>query len=326
MVFLTVFGGIWLSALFVDRKEIRWRRFIAMSIFPVSAFIAWLGFSWAGADAVAFPVNYSLVQIRKNLEFQVRTVNGYFVPLGFWLIFLIVIRVLKRQPVILPSDKEKKVFIRAGIILLCNLIVFTFVGLRTMRYYVQYLPFLFMMEGFLIHRIFQWKKALAVLIIFLAIFTNFLSRLDKPRAYFLDYLYELSHRYTGPMEALCNYLDLRAKPGERIKIIKGDLEVMFYHPELVILNDKRYFVKSYPEWIVIRGYWNPILELRWKEKFGVQPQQGYLDVLDRYEKIPLPAVDSIREDEPDNLETHFFRGPEVTPENQMFVYRLKGKP
>jgi hypothetical protein len=91
------------------------------------------------------------------------------------------------------------------------------------------------------------------------------------------------------------------------------------------LNDERYYRKSYPEWLVIRKYWNPIYEDRWRNKLNAEIEEGYLDVLDRYEKIPLPAVDSIRENEPDNLETHFFRSPQITPENQMFVYRLKGR-
>jgi hypothetical protein len=145
----------------------------------------------------------------------------------------------------------------------------------------------------------------------------------KLRTYFFDYLYEITHEYTGPLEAVCRCLDMHARPGERIKIVKGDLTVMFYHPELVILNDARYFKKSYPEWIVIRKYWNPIFEGIWRKRLGGDIEDGYLDVMDRYEKIALPAVDSIRENEPDNLETHFFRTPNITTENQMSLYHLK---
>ena len=325
VVFIPIFGAVWLSALFIDRKEIKWKNFILMSILPVLAFLAWVVFSWVGSDPIAFPISSSLKQIKKNLEFQIRTINGYFVPIAFWAALMIISRALKKHSFILLSEKEKRIFSRLGIFLLCNMIIFTFVGLRTMRYYVHYLPFLFMLEGFLIFRVFQQKKVLAVGILALVIFTNIPGKANpaKLRSYFSYYIYEITHEYTGPLEAVCRYLDFRARPGERVKIIKGDLTVMFYHPELVILNDERYFEKTYPEWIVIRKYWNPILESRWKTKFGVEPESGYLDVVDVYDKVLLPAVDSIRENEPDNLETHFFKSPKITPENQMFIYHLK---
>ena len=325
VVFIPIFGAVCLSALFIDRREIKWKHFILMSILPALGFLAWVAFSWVGSDPVAFPVSSSLKEIKKNLEFQIRTINGYFVPVAFWLVVMMISRALKKHSFIVPSEKEKKIFKRVGIFLLCNMIIFTFVGLRTMRYYVHYLPFLFMLEGFLIFSVFQKKKVLAAVILALVIFTNIPGKANpaKLRSYFSQYLYEISHEYTGPLEAVCRYLDSHAMPGERVKIIKGDLTVMFYHPELVILNDERYFEKTYPEWIVIRKYWNPILENRWKTKFGVEPESGYLDVVNRYEKVGLSAVDSIRENEPDNLETHFFANPHVTSENQMSIYRLR---
>ena len=326
VAFVPMFGAIWLMALFLDRGNIRWKRFIIMSIVPLVFFSAWVLFSLLGmSDASAFPVNSTLLQIKKNLEFQLRTINSYFIPIAFWLVVIIASHLFKKHSFFRPSEKEKKIFFRIALILMCNIAFFSIFGIRTMRYYIQYLPFLCLIEAFILFRIFQWKKALAIFILFLAIFTNLLARPNpaKFKAYFMDYIYEITHEYTGPLEALCDYLDLHAKPGERIKIVKGDLTVMFYHPELVVLNDARYFKKSYPEWIVVRRYWNPIFEDIWREKPGIEIEEGYLNVLDRYDKVLLPAVDSIRENVPDNLKEHFFKSPEVTPENQMFVYHLK---
>jgi len=283
-------------------------------------------FSWIGlSDVSAFPINSSLIQIKKNLEFQVRTINGYFMPIAFWIVTLVTLRIFKKQSIFKLSENEAKIFKRIALILGCNIIFFTAFGMRTMRYYIHYLPFLCLIEAFLLSRVFKWKKPAAIIILILIIFTNFLSKAEPAniKSYFLDYIYELTHEYTGPLEALCDYLDEHARPGDQIKIIKGDLTVMFYHPELVILNDDRYFRKSYPEWIVIRRYWNPIYEGIWRDDLDAEIEPGYMDVLDRYEKIALPAVDSIRENVPDNLKEHFFRTPEITPENQMFVYRLK---
>lgn len=340
--FVPIFGSVWIMALFIDRDKIQWKSFIAMSIIPVFFFLAWIVFSWSGmSDTVAFPVNTTLTQIKKNFEFQIRTINNYFVPVVFWILVVIAFRFSKKYPVIRLSDKEKGLFIRIGMILALNIIFFTIFGLRTMRYYVHYLPFLCLAEAVLLLKLFRWKKSVALIILLLAIFTNFLSRpnplfltkglpapLDvsehsKFRAYLLSYLYEITHEYIGPLEALCDYLKRYAEPGDRIKIVKGDLTVIFYHPELIVLNDERYFKKTYPEWLVIRKYWNPIFEKKWRIILGDKIDKGYLDVLDRYERIPLSAVDSIRENVPDNLEEHFFRSPEITPENQMVVYRLK---
>ncbi len=341
--FVSVFGTLWLIALTMDRSDIRWRRFIIASILPLVCFSVWVALTWfIMVDPNSFPVNTSLIEIKKNFEFQLRTINKYFMPIAFWIIIAVLLKVFKKPQIFRPSTEESKILRRIYIILVCNIVFFTVFGLRTMRYYAHYLPFLCLIQAFLIHRIFNWKKPAAVVIIVLAIFTNFLARpnplfltkglpgrLDvsensKFRTYFLSHIYELTHEYTGPLEALCDYLDLNAKPGDRIKIVKGDLTVMFYNPELTVLNDARYFKKSLPEWIVIRKYWNPIYEGLWKNKLKADIEEGYLDVLRAYEKIPLPAVDSIRENEPDNLEEHFFKSPEVTPRNQMFVYRLKG--
>ncbi|MFC1621197.1 glycosyltransferase family 39 protein [Candidatus Omnitrophota bacterium] len=341
--FVPMFASIWLMAFFIDRDKIRWKYFITMSIVSVLFLSAWLSIWWPTAmlDSVEYPLNQSLLHFKKNFEFQIRTINGYFAPVAFWLILLIALRIFKKRDVLKPSAEESTLFKKIGIVLACNIAFFTVFGMRSMRYYVQYIAFLCILEGYIFYRLFKWKKYMALIFLALLIFTNFLGRpnplfltkgLPEPfdfskdskfRTYFLDYLYELTHEYTGPLEALCDYLDLHAKQSEDIKIIKGDLTVLFYHPELVVINDARYFRKSYPKWLVIRQYWNSRLESVWRNKLKAEIEDGYLDVLDRYEKIPLPAVDSIRENEADNLNTHFFKTPIVTPENQMFVYRRK---
>jgi hypothetical protein len=338
-------GGVLFAALFMDRKEIKWPHFLSACILSIFTLASWLLFSMPAflSDFSVYPANSSLVEIKKNFEFQVRTINGYFIPIAFWIIAVIILRFFKKHTIVKPTEEEKRIFTRLIFILLCNIAVFSIVGLRTMRYYIHYLPFLCLLEAFVLYRLFCWRKALATVIILLIIFTNFLSRpnplfltkglpapfdfsrYSKFRTYFLDYIYELMHEYIGPTEALCKYLDLHAKPGDSIKILKGDLAVMFYHPELLILNDERYFRKTYPEWIVVRKYWNPILQQWWKGRHKIHIEDGYMDVLDRYEKILLPAVDSVRENVPDELENHFFRNPKITPENQMVVYRLKEK-
>jgi len=325
VVFVPMFCSMWVMAFFIDRREMDWKRFVSASIIPAVVFLAWVSISMIGmSDTTSFPVNTTLIQIKKNLEFQVRTINGYFMPIASWAMILIFFRVFKRHSIFKMSSAESKTLKRAAIFLICNIIFFSIFGIRTMRYYIQYLPFLCIAEAFLLYRIFKWKRIAAVTIMAMVIFTNLPAKADpaKFRSYFLDYLYELSHKYTGPLEALCDYLDLHAKPGEQIKIVKGDMTVMFYHPELAVINDNRYFRKTYPEWIVVRKYWNPIFEKKW-EDLGYEIEEGYLDVLERYEKIPLHAVDSIRENVPDNLNEHFFKSPKITPENQMYVYRLK---
>lgn len=323
--FIPMFSSIWFMALFMDRQKIRWKNFIILSAVSVLFLTVWLLIWWPTFmhDFQEYPMGRSLISLRKNLEFQIRTINNYFMPIVFWLVFAIALRIFKKRAVIKPSLPESQILKKIGVILLFNIVFFTLFGMRTMRYYVQYIPFLCLIEAFLLYKIFRWKRTLAVAIGALIIFTNFLSRPDKPRLYFLNYLYELTHEYTGPMEAVSKYLKAHAMSGDKIKIIKGDLEIIFYNPELVVLNDERYYKRSYPEWIVMRKYWNPIYESVWRDELHAEIEKGYLDVLDSYDKIPLAAVDSIRENEPDNLETHFFRAPVVTPENQMFIYRLK---
>jgi len=313
--FAPIFCALWVMALFMDRREIKWRRFVLASVPPALFCVAWLSLSWfsINSDASYYPVNLSLGGIKKNLEFQIRTVNSYFAPL-----ILLLSAVIFR-----PKTSDWRLFARIGAVLLFNIIFFSVFGLRTMRYYVQYIPFLCLIEAFFLVRVFQWRKGAGVAVIALLIFTNLLARPDKPRFYFFDYIHELTHEYTGPMEAVSKYLKANASVGDKVKIIKGDLEIIFYNPELEVLNDARYYKKTYPEWIVIRKYWNPIYEDKWRNERRAVIEDGYMDVLGGYEKILLPAVDSTWENSPDDLEGHFFRSPLITPENQMAVYHIK---
>jgi len=151
--------------------------------------------------------------------------------------------------------------------------------------------------------------------------SNLLFRPYEPHFYFFDYLYEITHDYDGPVEAIVNYLRKHAKAGDTVKIIYGDAQVMFYLSHLRLINDYFYKEKNFPDFIVDRYYWRREEEARLKKQKGdLSEEETYLKEIEkRYEKIELDAIDIIWENRPDDLGYHKFRT--VKEGRPVVVYR-----
>lgn len=224
-----------------------------------------------------------------------------------------------------------------GIIFLASLLFMGIAKFRSLRYVIYLIPLVIIFESYLLSFLWMKKRAVAVVCIALLAFTDLFhhslddffeipfSRLavniydkfgpkpDAPKfvkkikksaektitvkTYFFDFLYELTHAYEGPVEAIVGYLKQNAEFGDTVKIPYGDCAVAFY-TNLNVENNLYSFKNLYPEWIVVRNYWTS--DDFFKSKY-------FTEIEKRYDKIILDAPDLRWENRPDDMGYHNFR-------------------
>ncbi|MBW1855877.1 MAG: hypothetical protein JRJ00_14570 [Deltaproteobacteria bacterium] len=73
---------------------------------------------------------------------------------------------------------------------------------------------------------------------------------------FSDYLYEITHNYDGPVEAIVTYLNQNGKKDDLVAITYGDLPVKFYTDMRVVggLTGEDLSVAKEADWVIIRRH------------------------------------------------------------------------
>ncbi len=135
-----------------------------------------------------------------------------------------------------------------------------------------------------------------------------------------NYLYELTHEYVGPMEALLAYLRENAHPGERVFTTYGDLVLKFYTDLEVRGGQTGEPLKGwpFPEWIILRSFF----------RFGDRPHlrrdaenmEAWLrtDVpWSSYREVKFPHADFPWDDIPEP-QLHWYRPPAQGKPVQIF--------
>ena len=323
--FVPVILGLFIIYLAFHRKRIPLKTIIICAVVIAIYSLPWYLISMN--TNVSNVRLFDLIHIKKNLEFQIRMMNKYFIPFAFYILTLLLSLFLKWKTKISFSPGDKKSFYFILILLGCNVVFYCFASQRTIRYFVHFIPLFSMISAYLL---WNWRKVaiyFAVGLLTLLTFTNFLNRPSpmlvfkiipgmqdkaeglKPRFYFLNYLYEITHDFKGPCEAIVDYLRVNAKDGDSVKIIYGDAPVNFYLPYLRLINDYFYKEKNFPEWIIDRDYWRRNEESKIKARGGdlIEEQQYLEEIKRRYQRIELDTVDTIWENRPDDLEYHLFR-------------------
>ena len=141
------------------------------------------------------------------------------------------------------------------------------------------------------HRVAGW------VVIALVLWTNVLQTPYAPKLPLVDFGYELTHRYVGPMEGVVGYLQAHGRPGQRVKIPYDDRTVMFY-TDLVVEPPSTFTHKTFPDWIVLRrGWYSPYL-LR---------TAYFKQVEAMYDRIELDAPDAFWQNREDPGLHHFQR-------------------
>ncbi len=111
----------------------------------------------------------------------------------------------------------------------------------------------------------------------------------------VDFVYELTHHYRGPMEGIVAYLRQHAQAHEVVKIPYDDRTLMFY-TQLTVERPSQFLRETTPEWIVLRRGWTPQAFL----------QSAYFHRIEAtYDRIELDAPDVYWQNREDPGEHHF---------------------
>lgn len=250
------------------------------------------------------------------------------------------------------SKDAKKNLALIGIIFLASLLFMGIAKFRSLRYVIYLIPLVIIFESYLLSFLWIKKRAQAVICIALLVFTDLFhhsiddffeipfSRLavniydmvgpnsDAPKfvqkikksaekaitvkTYFFDFLYELTHAYEGPVEAIVEYLKQHAEFGDTVKIPYGDCAVAFY-TNLNVENNLYSFKNLYPEWIVVRDYWT-------SDDFFAS--KYFTEIEKRYDRIILDTPDLRWENRPDDMGYHNFR-PVTDYPHKVTIYKRK---
>jgi hypothetical protein len=130
----------------------------------------------------------------------------------------------------------------------------------------------------------------------------------------LDYFYEITHDYDGPIEGIVNYLNQNANKDEVVAITYGDLPLKFYAEMRVVggLTGEDLSPAKEADWIIIRKY--VICEKDWMVKQYLMQQVPW----HQYERITINYPDAPFENR-ESPQEHNYRT--VTDEDKVVIYK-----
>lgn len=257
---------------------------------------------------------------RKNLEFYIRGINKYIMPLAFWMLFFIACAVchqVKKSRIIAGffRDVGKGLKCRSSALLLlwvlmtlCFLIL---VNPRCFRYFSSVFSAFFILHAVLIVYLIRSKlRPLGIVILSLLLLTNLLNSPHRVSSPIGNYLYEITHDYDGPNEGIVLYLKKHAQKTDTVKLRYEDAPVMFYTGLKV---DNRWYTEeeTYPEWIIPRRPW---------AEEGFWTSEYYAKIQKQYERIEIPYPD-IQWENREDMGEHHFRTVQEAPKVLLFRRR-----
>jgi len=158
------------------------------------------------------------------------------------------------------------------------------------RYLAPIVPLVTVLGGRIVTAVGRWHWSLAVLLVCLLI----------GRGPLLDYAYELTHDFNGPVEGITSYLNAHAKERDVVAITYGDMPLKFYTRLRVVggLTGEDLSAAEGADWIIIRHHVCSVYELPVRKTLNEQIKRY------KYEPIGLHCPDTRwqnREDPADHL-------------------------
>jgi 4-amino-4-deoxy-L-arabinose transferase-like glycosyltransferase len=200
----------------------------------------------------------------------------------------------------------------ASLLLLFILVNYAFLCLATPLYFFRYLapaiPLLCLLSGKILDSAMRlhWSLGAAALAAIL-----FLGTIP-------DHCYEITHHYTGPVDAMVTYLNEHGKPDDVVAITYGDLPLKFYTKMRVVggLTGEDLTPAQEADWVIFRN------DIHCDKDRAVAEYLVKNLPWQRYRKIVLDCTDIgwNNREEPDS---HFYRTE--TGEPKLMIYRkIKG--
>jgi len=316
--FIPVFAGLALYHALFCFKPGQLPRLSVFALVLAALTIPWFVYSNSGYHAVALELN----TIRQNLEFQVRVLNKYIIPLGFFAVVYLARAIKTKRFLFSLSPDDKKPIKLFLVIIATTILFFCFVHHRLLRYLVFIFPLLFILQAYVLERWLRAKRILTYVILALLVTTNlFQSSLgyafsgkfkEKFRSYLSSYIYEITHDYSGPAEGIVGFLQENASSGETVKYAYGD-SPMFYIKDLKFENGHFFENETFPDWVIFSRHW-----CGGEEGFNGKYMRK---IAGRYKKYVIDAPDIPWQNRPDDLEYHRFRTDTETPRIIIFEKR-----
>ena len=213
------------------------------------------------------------------LEALVGYTNGYVFPL---LLAPVVLWILARRADD-PRDAPRQSVALLVLLVLGAFLVLILLPWMYFRYMVGLLPMAAMLLALVVWEVWKRRRALGFVALGLLVLTNLPSAALPPfgiRFDLMNYLYELTHDYDGPNEAIVEYLRQHGTEDDVVVAAYGNLPIMFYTGMRVESWSSRATWSRQPDWIIPRQGW------------GDERIQDYLMRFGRdYERIELDAPD-----------------------------------
>jgi len=315
LLFHTNFGTFIPACAAVLAHQARWgsrasRRQALRMALPVLA----LTLPWALLHARAeFIGAFSWARAADHLEYYVRVTNKHLIPLAAMLAgtgALLLVRRRSRVPAVpLPPPAVcwflALVVAAQGAFLLLP-------DQRHLRYLIPVLPVLLLVEASWLAAWLRCRRPAGVALIGLALWTTVLQTMH-PRVPLADFLDELTHRYTGPMEGVVGYLRAHGAAGQSVKIPYDDRTLIFY-TDLTIERPSTFLEDTGADWVVVRRDWMPA---------GFDESAVARRLRGDYDRIEL-AVPDVRWQNREDPGEHHFRTVQGAP--PMVLYRKSGPP
>ncbi|MBU0571442.1 MAG: glycosyltransferase family 39 protein [Candidatus Omnitrophica bacterium] len=295
-MFIPLFIAIGLHYLIFAFDKKTFKKILPAGLIVIMAVLPWFMYSGSASHmAVITPV-----RLWKNLEFQFRMVNKFIFPILFFGIVYLIRAVWKRKSRIYLTEGEKKAVTLILAVSAVSITVFCFAQERNFRYLVYFIPLFAILEAMILLRLVNFSRVLFSLFILISISTGVFN-MGYPNYYLPRYLCEITHDYDGPIEGITRFLNKNARAGDTVKIIYGDIPVMFY-TDLKVDNSQIYDAGHMPEWIVFRRDWGESLD-----------DDYYSRITRVYKKHVLPYPDIKWENRPGDLDYHRFRTDTEAP-------------
>ena len=296
------------------RHRMPWRRPLAVLLAIGLLTVPWFWYLQGWRHATAQP---SWHHVRQHAEFYLRMTNKYFLPLAFWAAVLIYRRWRHHRWLWNASALQiDHSVLRLGALTIGVTLLFVLLPeQRHVRYLVPLIPLWLIGQALLLDDWIRHRRWVGVAVAVLVLGTNLFSgaRLRVPLT---DFFYELGHDYHGPNEAIVQYLNTHAKPGEQVKTPYDERVIIFYtrlavEPPNAIGPSNPFARETYPKWLVPRA--GRLRQDFWQTPYGRRIRR-------EYEEIPLAAVDLLWDNLPDPNEHHFRT---VTDGPEVVIYRKR---
>jgi hypothetical protein len=258
-----------------------------------------------------------------NLYFYLRCIHNFlfsFLLLVFFLVFIFQKR--NNMPIWKKGIKRDSIFLSCFV--MCYLVAVSPLQYSFFRYTASIIPVLTILTSVIVYVLIKSKTKSAYAILSFIILIHFwhpetlwptrhIYLKKSYRNLFFNYLYEITHDYTGPIKKVISYLNDHAKKKDTVYITYGDYPFRFYTDLNIVGGQSGVDLSGIdaPDWIYIRQFFY----LKAGERETKKHYEKNRKLLDRwfnqnrYEKIEfLNTPDLFWENRPSPF-FHLFKSP-----------------